>query len=187
MYHCHSDISHYVDTYNSIKLLFTRDIVIVALNVPGMSIIWGWLRFAQMIGKLFHKKKIKIAVRPCNGTWNIYLAHQSDCNRYYFCFLNRTWERKCPTGLHWNQLANACDLVERAHCIHQILNPAMKPANNWKIPADGENPNQNPQTATTTNNSKTISMKRIRMLTDSAINCKYPNIRAEFDFQTSIE
>lgn len=62
---------------------------------------------------------------PCQGTSNIYLAHEYDCTRYYFCFFNHTWERKCPSKLHWNQLISACDLPKVANCVHRFRNPRM--------------------------------------------------------------
>lgn len=57
---------------------------------------------------------------PCYQSNNVYVVHESDCTKYYFCFFTVTITRTCPSGLHWNQLVNDCDLPEHAHCIHKV-------------------------------------------------------------------
>lgn len=57
---------------------------------------------------------------PCIGSRNIFLVHESDCQKYYFCFSDKAIVRSCPSNLHWNQLVNNCDLPCNAKCIHDV-------------------------------------------------------------------
>lgn len=48
----------------------------------------------------------------------VHHAHASNCNRYYLCIQGTLWEHRCPSNLHWNERAMACDLIQNARCIH---------------------------------------------------------------------
>lgn len=60
--------------------------------------------------------------RPvCRG--QVFHAHPTDCNRFFMCVNEILWEHNCPNNLHWNQLANACDLPQNARCLANPTNP----------------------------------------------------------------
>lgn len=48
----------------------------------------------------------------------VHHTHPTDCNRYYLCITGILWEHRCPSQLHWNERAMACDLPESARCVH---------------------------------------------------------------------
>lgn len=48
----------------------------------------------------------------------VHHAHATNCNRYYLCVQGTLWEHRCPSRLHWNERAMACDLVRNARCVH---------------------------------------------------------------------
>lgn len=46
----------------------------------------------------------------------VHHAHALDCTRYYLCVRGELWEHRCPSRLHWNERAMACDLPASARC-----------------------------------------------------------------------
>lgn len=56
-------------------------------------------------------------VLPTCRRGQVHHAHASNCNKYYLCVQGTLWEHRCPSKLHWNERAMACDLVKNAGCV----------------------------------------------------------------------
>lgn len=48
----------------------------------------------------------------CHG--KMFLAHKTDCRKYYLCNFGMLSERTCPNGLHWHN--DHCDWPENSKC-----------------------------------------------------------------------
>jgi len=45
-----------------------------------------------------------------------FMAHSSDCSKYFQCIVDGYLEVQCPNGLHWNKGINGCDWPANAGC-----------------------------------------------------------------------
>ncbi|XP_018794816.1 PREDICTED: probable chitinase 3 [Bactrocera latifrons] len=50
--------------------------------------------------------------KPCNG--RSFVAHETDCNKYYICQFEKLIVQSCPVGLYWNQFY--CDWPQNTKC-----------------------------------------------------------------------
>lgn len=53
---------------------------------------------------------------PSCTTGQVHHAHSSECSKYFLCIHGNLWEHTCPSALHWNERAMACDLPDHAGC-----------------------------------------------------------------------
>lgn len=49
----------------------------------------------------------------------IFLAHPSNCHRYYMCYYGQALLQECSTDLQWNSRIGKCDLPSNAKCQSQ--------------------------------------------------------------------
>lgn len=47
-------------------------------------------------------------------------AHPTNCRRFFICMNSIAMEHECPSNLHWNERAMACDLPESAQCFRGV-------------------------------------------------------------------
>lgn len=46
----------------------------------------------------------------------LYVEHPDDCDKFLVCLNGAFGQMSCPSGLHWNSEASACDWPEKAKC-----------------------------------------------------------------------
>ncbi|XP_037904523.1 mucin-5B-like, partial [Hermetia illucens] len=88
-----------------------------------------------------------------------FVAHPSDCTKYFQCWNGNAFVRHCPSGLHWNAVTNRCDWPFRANCSETTsTTTATEPTDNPTTESTGSpviDTTQEPGEETTTDSSTT--------------------------------
>ncbi|XP_071446319.1 probable chitinase 10 [Hetaerina americana] len=74
---------------------------------------------------------MKPSQMSCAG--NTYMAHESDCRKYYLCVFGELMEMACPGSLHWNK--DRCDWPENGDCKMTSM-PAKPVTTTEKMPEE---------------------------------------------------
>lgn len=67
-----------------------------------------------------------------------FIAHATDCNKYYQCNNGYPLKQSCPEGLYWNDIQKNCDWPRNVNCQTSAA------------PADPNRPNTTPRPTTPT-------------------------------------
>ncbi|CAD7005109.1 probable chitinase 10 [Ceratitis capitata] len=57
-----------------------------------------------------------LVIPICPGEDKVYLAHPSNCSKYYICIIGMPVLTSCPEGLYWNSRTEFCDSPVNVEC-----------------------------------------------------------------------
>ncbi|XP_050672534.1 probable chitinase 10 isoform X2 [Leptidea sinapis] len=90
----------------------TEDTADIPVNVGTTAIESTTVVLADPVVEMEVEENGSMEDRPCSGV--SFLAHSTDCSKYYLCINGRYSQLVCPQPLYWNQ--NHCDWPERSPC-----------------------------------------------------------------------
>uniref|UniRef100_A0A182NDG0 Chitin-binding type-2 domain-containing protein n=1 Tax=Anopheles dirus TaxID=7168 RepID=A0A182NDG0_9DIPT len=54
---------------------------------------------------------------PCVGASDGFLAHPTDCTKYFSCYGGMGYEQSCPDGKYFDPTRTLCDVKENVECV----------------------------------------------------------------------